>query len=191
MDQLFVKYPHPSPVYRAGRFADRCHAGQVRKYTGVDYIEHPIAVATMVSKVTGDQDVIAAALLHDVVEDCSVSVYQISQRFGNKVAAFVGWLTHVDPLEGEPRAARKARDRDKLLRAPAEVKTIKLADMIHNSETIIKYDPKFAIVFMMEMKKLLGVLETGDPGLYAQADKIVQDYYDARGQESPWLALPR
>lgn len=177
MHPLIAKYPSPSIVSRASRFADRCHSGQKRKYTGGNYIEHPLSVALAVSTVTDDEFVISAALLHDIVEDCGISVYQISQRFGNKVAAFVNWLTHVDPQDGEPRVARKARDRDRLRMAPPEVKTVKLADMIDNSTSIIKYDPKFARVFMGEMRLLLEVLGDGDPGLYAQAEKIVVDYF--------------
>ncbi len=165
-------------IERARRFATKSHADQRRKYSGKPYIIHPLAVATLVSEVTDDHDAIAAALLHDVVEDCEVTVHDLVAPFGVRVAAFVNWLTHVDRRDGENRAERKARDREKLSSAPTIVKTIKLADLIDNAPSIIQHDAKFSPVFIGEMQLLLEVLRDGDPILLAQAEKIVQDYYE-------------
>src|SRR5688572_2066454 len=94
---------------RARGFAERAHAaiGQRRKYTGEPYIVHPIAVAELVRSVPHTPEMIAAALLHDVVEDTPVTLAQIEAEFGPVVADLVDWLTDVSrPADGK-RQVRK------------------------------------------------------------------------------------
>src|SRR5687767_6755361 len=95
-------------------FATEKHAGQSRKYTGQPYIFHPIAVAMMVME-TPDHtdDMVAAALLHDVVEDCGVHLDEVGARFGDGVKDLVYWLTDIaTPADGN-RAKRKEIEREK------------------------------------------------------------------------------
>ena len=82
-------------------FAARAHAGQVRKGTDVPYIVHPMEAAAVCAGLTDDQEVLAAAVLHDVVEDAGVSVAQIEERFGARVAAIVAGESE-DKREGMP-----------------------------------------------------------------------------------------
>lgn len=114
---------------RARIFATAAHAavGQKRKYTGEDYADHPIAVAEIVSSVPHTEEMLAAALLHDVVEDTKVDINLIHAMFGSAVGTLVYWLTDQSkPTDGN-REKRKAIDREHSASAPAKAQTIKLA----------------------------------------------------------------
>lgn len=154
-------------------FARRAHGEQRRKYTGAPYIEHPIEVAGLVQSVTTDTDVIAAALLHDVIEDTRFGYTDILVAFGRRVAKLVEEVTDVSrPCDGN-RAKRKALDRDHLASASPEGQTIKLADLLSNTSSIMAHDRDFAKVYIPEKRALLGVLAKGAPALYAAADYAV------------------
>lgn len=157
-------------VARARRYAEHAHDAidHRRKYSGRPYTEHLERVAARVAAVTGDAAAVAAAWLHDVVEDTPATHADIEREFGAHVAALVRALTDVDKSSGN-RAARKAADRARLAHAPALVQTVKLADLIDNAEDIATNDPHFARVFLREMEALLAVLTRGDPGLLAEA----------------------
>jgi (p)ppGpp synthase/HD superfamily hydrolase len=151
------------------RFATKAHEGQLRKYTGEPYINHPIAVAAIVATVEHTPEMIAAAYLHDTVEDCGVTLAEIKERFGGKVATLVAYLSDIStPYHGN-RDARKSLDLQHTALAPVEAKTIKLADLIDNTKTISTFDPGFWQVYKVEKKNLLAVLKDGDPVLWAQA----------------------
>ena len=136
-------------------FAHTAHDGQKRKYTGEDYIVHPMAVSKLVKEHGGSKVQQAAALLHDVVEDTQYTLADINANFGHEVATLVQWLTDTSRPEDGNRATRKEIDRKRLGNAPAEAQFIKLADMLDNSETIFQFDPSFATVFKREMVQLV------------------------------------
>ena len=164
-------------VRRALLFAEYAHEGQTRKYTGEPYINHPVAVASLVAKYHPYRnDMIIAALLHDTVEDTAVTQDEIRQKFGEDVAWLVFWLSDVSKPEDGNRVIRKEKDRKRISMAPAEAKTIKLADLIDNSSSIIKYDPAFAKIYMKEKELLLEVLKEGNSALLGQARAIVKLY---------------
>ena len=167
-------------VKRALEFATEAHKGQVRKDTGEPYIAHPIEVMGLVKQVVDDPEMQAAALLHDVVEDTPVSIKEIKDEFGPRVAALVSDLTDVSKPEDGSRAVRKELDRQHSAQASPEAQTIKLADLISNSKSIMEHDPKFAKVYMREKTALLEVLVQGHPTLHKQASDIVSSYYDNR-----------
>lgn len=165
-----------SIVQKAQIFAIAAHAAvqQKRKYTNEPYIVHPAEVASIVASVEGStEDMVAAAWLHDVVEDTGVTITDINLNFGADIAALVGWLTDVSkPTDGN-RAKRKAIDREHTAQAPAEAQTIKLADLISNSKSIMAHDPEFAKTYLAEKRMLLEVMTKGDRGLHAEASKFV------------------
>ena len=134
---------------------------------------HPIEVAEIVRTVEHDDEMLAAALLHDVVEDTDVTIEVIRSEFGDNVAELVDDLTDVSkPMDGN-RKFRKAMDRDHLSRASARAQTIKLADLISNTADISVNDPSFAKVYFAEKELLLSVLVKGDPELRSRAAKSV------------------
>lgn len=149
------------------------HGFQKRKYTGEPYIVHCEAVANLVRSVPHTEAMLCAAWLHDTVEDTDCTIQHIEDLFGMEVAAIVGMLTDISKASDGNRKARKAIDRAHTAKASPEAKTIKLADLIDNSQSITKYDPEFAKVYLEEKRLLLEVLTEGDANLYAMAKSIV------------------
>lgn len=172
---------HPV-VEKAKLFAWEAHdsIGHRRKYIDAPYAIHLEAVAALVAEVTSDPEVIAAAWLHDVVEDTPATLEDIEREFGARVAALVDELTDVSVPEDGNREVRKTRDRLHTAGASPEAKTIKLADLIDNSRSVMEHDPGFARVYMREKRLLLEVLHEGHADLYARATRIVEAYYGDR-----------
>jgi (p)ppGpp synthase/HD superfamily hydrolase len=162
-------------VERARVFASAAHAavGQLRKYTNEPYIVHPAEVVSIVRSVPHTPEMLAAAWLHDVVEDTEVTVETVRAEFGDTVAEIVEWLTDVSKPGMGNRAFRKSIDREHTSRAPAEAQTVKCADLISNSRSIMAHDSKFAKVYLEEKRLLLEVMTKADPTLLAVARKYV------------------
>lgn len=163
---------------KAKAFAALQHSriGQVRKYSdAIPYINHPAAVAELVRGVPHTEEMLAAAWLHDVVEDTPVTLNEIEFIFGFDVAMLVEMLTDVSQPEDGNRAARKAIDMAHTAKASAAAKTVKLADLIDNSRNILANDPKFARVYLDEKARLLEVLREGDQTLWAMAASVVEE----------------
>ena len=160
-------------------FAHGAHnaIGQKRKYTGEPYTVHLDDVCRRVLSVGGTPEMAAAALLHDVLEDTQVVEADLRKFFPEDVIEWVVALTDTPKTNGMNRAMRKQMDRDRLAAAPAEVQTIKVADLISNSHDISAHDPHFSVVYMSEKTKLMNVLTKADPRLIAQAEKILHSYY--------------
>jgi GTP diphosphokinase / guanosine-3',5'-bis(diphosphate) 3'-diphosphatase len=132
----------PSPdialVERAFEFSESAHRGQFRK-SGEPYITHPLAVASILSEWRLDAEGLAAALLHDVMEDTSVTRSEIESTFGKPVAAMVDGLSKLDQIEFATREDAQAESFRKMLLAMARdvrVILIKLADRLHNMRTL-------------------------------------------------------
>lgn len=162
---------------RARDFANLAHARvqQVREYTFTPYIEHPEAVVEIVRSVPHTAEMLAAAWLHDTVEDTGATLEDIERLFGFEVASLVEQLTDVSRPGDGNRTARKAIDRAHTARATPQAKTIKLADLIDNSRSILEHDQAFARVYLREKAALLDALTDGDPTLLAKAKAIVED----------------
>jgi len=165
-------------VHDAVAFAAKAHslARQVRKYTGEPYIVHPIDVMmTVTEAVEYDQFMLTAAVLHDVVEDTEVTLQEVEAHFGPTVAKLVDELTEPD-WPGN-RKARKAAERGRLAQISPAAQTVKLADLISNSKTIVSLDPDFAKVYLREKAAILQVMRQGDQGLWDRAWAIIPDRY--------------
>ena len=125
-------------IRRAGQAAIAAHEGQLRR-TGEPYVTHPIAVAGIVADLGLDALTIAAALLHDAVEDTGMTTQYLAQEFGEKVADVVDGVTKLDRLEFDSKEAQQAATIRKMFIAMARdwrVLLIKLADRLHNMRTI-------------------------------------------------------
>ena len=134
-------------------FATGAHGDQRRKYTGEPYIIHPIEVMMLVRQYGGDETMQIAALLHDVVEDTNVEPWQIETSFGVRVRALVDQLT--EPAHLGNRATRKAAEAARLGQVSADAQTIKCADLISNTRSIVERDPNFAKVYLREKRDML------------------------------------
>lgn len=165
-------------VEKAYIFAMAAHAavGQKRKYTNEDYIVHPVEVCDILGNAKYVNDEMrAAALLHDVVEDTQVQLSLVEKEFGKCVATLVEGLTDISKAEDGNRAIRKEIDRMHTAKQSPACKTIKLADLISNTKSIVEHDKNFARIYIKEKELLLGVLVDGDENLYKFAKELVEN----------------
>nr|WP_281267814.1 bifunctional (p)ppGpp synthetase/guanosine-3',5'-bis(diphosphate) 3'-pyrophosphohydrolase [Sulfoacidibacillus thermotolerans] len=131
-----------SLLRRAYIYAELHHRGQKRS-SGEDYITHPVAVAEILSGLKLDAGTLAAALLHDVVEDTKVTDEEVERQFGSEIARLVDGVTKLKRLRFETREEQQAENLRKMFLAMAKdirVALIRLADRLHNMRTL-KYRP--------------------------------------------------
>jgi guanosine-3',5'-bis(diphosphate) 3'-pyrophosphohydrolase len=174
-------------------FADEAHGEQVRKYSDERYIAHPIRVMETVQDYIADIPVLAAALLHDVLEDTSVTKRKLSQFLervmtkdeATRTLKLVEELTDVFIKTDYPnmnRRARKAKEFERLAQISPEAQTVKYADIMDNLNDINKDETDFALVYIRESKQLLTLLNKGNQFLYGRAiqksDEALRDYWD-------------
>jgi GTP diphosphokinase / guanosine-3',5'-bis(diphosphate) 3'-diphosphatase len=170
-------------AYRAMILARDLHKDQRRKYTGNPYVDHLAEVAGIVAAAgiseptefwtENARDIaIATAWLHDCVEDQGIEAKDLIPSFGETVANAV-WLLSDLETEGN-RATRKEASRARLATAPGWVQSIKCADLISNTSSIVQHDPEFAKVYLAEKQLLLTVLTKAHPGLHAMAWAMAQ-----------------
>lgn len=117
---------------RAALVAAEAHAGQTRKGGAVPYVNHVIEVAHLVARAGGTPEMVAAALLHDTVEDTDATAATIESAFGPCIATLVAGMTDDPAWDGLPRAERKRLQADHMGRAPRAVRRIKIADQTSN-----------------------------------------------------------
>jgi GTP diphosphokinase / guanosine-3',5'-bis(diphosphate) 3'-diphosphatase len=125
-------------IVQAYEVAERAHEGQLRK-SGESYISHPLAVAVILASLSLDDVTIAAALLHDAVEDTGVTLADLERDFGPVVASIVDGVTKLERIRFDSKQAQQAATMRKMLVAMAKdprVLLIKLADRLHNMRTI-------------------------------------------------------
>src|SRR6266487_1757727 len=154
-------------------FADRAHGEQKRKYTPERYIVHPARVMEMCKGYTNDITVLAAALLHDVLEDTPVTkeetkdflVKVMDIKKADRTVKLIEELTDVFVKSRYPqwnRRKRKSKEEDRLEKTSADSQTIKYADIIDNCVEVVTHDPDFGEKFLAECKALLKKINKGD-----------------------------
>lgn len=157
--------------------ATQLHGDQKRKYTGDDYVTHTFRVADIVKENGGDDNMVMAAILHDVLEDTTTSEEGLLNHLlsivdpGNamNVLRLVKELTDVFTKESYPdlnRKGRKEMEAMRLGRISSRAQTIKYADLLDNGEDIMKNDPKFGKVYLKEKETILKYMNKGDQKLY-------------------------
>ncbi|MGV3685752.1 MAG: HD domain-containing protein [Daejeonella sp.] len=161
-------------------FADQAHGEQTRKYTPDRYIVHPIRVMKMLSEYTGDISMLAAALLHDVLEDTPVSSTDIRAFLQDllpppevrKTIKLVEELTDVYVKSAFPhlnRRQRKDLEVERIAKTSGDSQSIKYADIIDNCTEIVRHDRGFAGRFLSECREILRKAPHGDQRLYERA----------------------
>jgi (p)ppGpp synthase/HD superfamily hydrolase len=125
---------------RALILAARAHRDQVRKGSDVPYVQHPVHVAILLLKHGLDEPVVIAGLLHDVVEDTSVTLDEVRAEFGERVADLVGAVSEKkeDSTGHRPWRVRKEEQLAMLAQAPLDVVALKTADALHNGMTTLR-----------------------------------------------------
>ena len=126
---------------RAIVFAVRAHAGTERRGKGFPYIVHPMEAVEIVATITPDQELLAAAVLHDTVEDTDVTLEQISAEFGERIASLVASESDI-VINGLPKEQswhiRKQAAIDRLARASHDAKIVALGDKLSNMRAIAR-----------------------------------------------------
>ena len=140
MEILHKKSPQArlAIVEKAYQFAEKAHRGQFRN-SGEDYIQHPLEVAQILVELEMDEATIAAALLHDVVEDTSLTLGDIEKEFGSEIALLVDGVTKLGRIEYKSKVEQQVENLRKMFLAMAKdirVILIKLADRLHNMRTL-------------------------------------------------------
>jgi (p)ppGpp synthase/HD superfamily hydrolase len=167
-----------SLVLKAHEFAAKAHAGVFRKFTGEPYFEHPKRVAARLAALGFPATVVAAAVLHDVVEDCGVRPSELATAFGPEVAALVLEVTKpVMCKASTTRAERKAAFRAHLAKSSYFGASIKLSDEEDNSRNVAEVNPEFAAVCLPELREELKVLGHGHPELLASVAANIFNYF--------------
>lgn len=153
-------------ILRAAAFARRAHEGQRRKYTARPYIEHPARVAGRVAAhPRATEAMVAAAFLHDVVEDTTHTSADIEAVFGPEVAWLVGELTNPSRDSKAPRKARKQMDIEHLATVSREAKIIKILDRIDNLRDMRDAPIGFRRLYCAESRRLAAVIGDADSKL--------------------------
>jgi hypothetical protein len=137
---------------------------------------HRKSVAQLISSVSQDETMIAAAWLHDMVEDTRVTLDDIERQFGTALARIVGELTPVSLPGHGTRAARIAVDRQHFASASAAAKTVKIADLIDTCRDLHKKDPESLGRYAAEAQEWAQVLEGGDTRLLNKLKRDLQKY---------------
>lgn len=152
-----------SLILKAAAFATKAHEGQKRKYSGLPYITHPARVAGRVGILPGvTEELVAAAYLHDVLEDVPWATREMIEAATNaQVGFYVDCMTNRSKDSGLPRAARKAMDREHLAKVPDEVKLIKALDRIDNLIDCAPAPADFKRTYSQESLLLADVLGSG------------------------------
>jgi guanosine-3',5'-bis(diphosphate) 3'-pyrophosphohydrolase len=170
-------------------FARQAHGEQMRKYGGDRYIVHPIRVMELCRKYTDEVSVLAAALMHDVLEDTEVTAHEIetflsgimSDAERKKTVKLVKELTDEFVKQNYPRLNRKMRkskEADRLEKVSAEAQTIKYADIIDNAREIVSQDAGFGSVYLKECSVLLEKMDKGYKELYLLAQQTIKSGFD-------------
>jgi (p)ppGpp synthase/HD superfamily hydrolase len=167
--EMTLKWINNQKLQSTLELATMAHAGQQRKYTGEPYIVHPTSVAIAIEREGGTESQIAAALLHDVVEDTEVSAGQLRARLhqiwgavqADEIFKMVIELTDVYTKQDFPelnRRARKLLEAQRLSRVSDQAKQIKLQDIADNKRSI-ELDPNFAKVWNQEADQIINHLK--------------------------------
>ena len=155
-------------INEAYKFAEKCHSGQIRK-TGDPYIIHPVFTAIYLSNMKMDWQTISAALMHDVIEDCGVTFQEIEELFGKEVAGLVDGVTKLPTIKLSSKKTNfsisneisRAATIRKLLISTSEdarVILIKLADRLHNMETLHALDEESILRISQETMEIFAPL---------------------------------
>jgi GTP pyrophosphokinase len=167
---------------RAYRMSAQAHQGQ-KRMSGDDFVSHSVAVATILAEQQMDTTTIAAALLHDVVEDSNVTLDLLRRDFGNEVADLVDGLTKIKALNFRSTAEEQAENYRKLLMSvarDARVIIIKLADRLHNMRTLDPLPPDRRKRIALETRELYAPLahRFGMAGVKAELEDLAFKYLE-------------
>ena len=174
-------------IERAYRYADGKHKDQLRK-SGEPYIIHPLAVAEIVAEIGLDSDAIAAALLHDCLEDTDASFEEISRLFGETIAELVEGVTKLTRVQYSTMEEQQMENLRKMFMAMSKdirVILIKIADRLHNTRTLQFQTPAKQISKSMETMEIYAPLahRLGMQKIKWELEDVSLQYLDPDGYQ--------
>ena len=174
-------------IERAYRYADGKHKDQLRK-SGEPYIIHPLAVAEIVAEIGLDSDAIAAALLHDCLEDTDASFEEISRLFGETIAELVEGVTKLTRVQYSTMEEQQMENLRKMFMAMSKdirVILIKIADRLHNTRTLQYQSPAKQISKSMETMEIYAPLahRLGMQKIKWELEDVSLQYLDPDGYQ--------
>lgn len=171
-------YKNPQHVLS---YCKKAHGDQIRKYLKIPYWVHPQEVSEIVKTIEftpnychTKEEIYAAAMFHDIIEDTDVTPEKMTLDFNERITELVLQVTNVSKYSDGNRALRNYIEIRHLSNGCPCGKTIKLADLISNTQSILTFDKGFAIVYLKEKEKLLPYLSQGAPELFEIASKILE-----------------
>jgi guanosine-3',5'-bis(diphosphate) 3'-pyrophosphohydrolase len=170
-------------IERALRFSASAHRGQ-KRMSGEDFVSHSIAVALILAEQLLDSTTIAAALLHDVVEDSEVRTEDIAREFGGEIAGIVDGLTKISSLTFRSSAEEQVENYRKLLLSiakDARVIIIKLGDRLHNMRTLEHLPPERRSRIALETREIYAPLahRFGMAGMKAELEDLAFKFLES------------
>jgi len=181
----YLKPEDLTQLRSAYQFSEAAHDGQFRR-SGEPYISHPVAVASILAQWHLDSQALTAALLHDVMEDTTVTKSELVERFGKLVAELVDGVSKLDKIEFESQEQAQAENFRKMFLAMARdvrVILIKLADRLHNMRTLDAMHPKKRARIARETIEIYAPIANrlGLNGLYMELQELAfQNLYPNR-----------
>jgi guanosine-3',5'-bis(diphosphate) 3'-pyrophosphohydrolase len=166
-------------------FARKAHGNQQRKFEPGPYVIHLIRVKNICQEYTPDAVVLSAALLHDVLEDTEVKAEELrqflqtvtEQKTAGNILNLVIDLTDIYTKNNYPqwnRRKRKKMEAERLSRVRPDAQTIKYADIIDNSHTIVHAEDGFASVYLHEARVIIDMMKKGHPELRSRAEETIR-----------------
>ena len=174
---------------RALEYVKNAHGSQRRKYLDIPYWTHVIEVseicrtAIIPYQCHDSEDIYVAALAHDLLEDTLITEERLEKDWGSSVTELVIQLTDPSRPEDGNREQRKLIDREHYIGACPCSQTIKLADLISNTQSILAFDRNFAKMYLREKQLLLPLLKNGAPELLEIANNILIKYNEFLKEE--------
>lgn len=169
----FNKFVNDKEIINAAKsFATEKHLGQTRKFNGDAYINHPAAVAKLVKNFGGNADMIAAAWLHDTLEDTNTSIEELKEKFGDKITSLVQELTSPHGLDKSTKAEYLAK---KMSVMSSDALTIKLADRLNNVSDFKTAPQDFVRRYGPETTFMLNYLEDSGRPFISQQEKLIAE----------------
>lgn len=155
-------------------YAEPLHRGQLRRYTGHPYVSHPFAVCKLLRRFGAPKPLQLAGMLHDVVEDCGVSLLDIETRFSGEVADLVLGCSRVTTPADGPRSVRHRIELQRIQMLSPQAQSILLADITCNCISIVRRDRAFARVYLPEKRDELQLMASASlPALGVLANRVV------------------
>jgi len=164
------------------------HSFQKIKYTNEPYICHPIAVCSLVKSIFTYEDLVCdsksclnmiqASLLHDVLEYTECPLSYLFNHYDSEVVQLVISVNNISKPSDGSGVTREKIDREYFSNASQQAQTIKLADLIHNTSSIVKYDVEFAKIYLEESLLLLPYLCDGNVVLFQEAWNLLHSEYN-------------